>query len=92
MGALIFIAVILGIGIIILIYEILKSIKRKEWVVVIGMTIIYFFCIFFEIGIISCITNTQPKPTALDVYRGLTELEITSDNGVPQDTVVVFKK
>ena len=33
----------------------------------------------------------EPKPTALDVYRGNTELEITSVNGVPTDTVVVFK-
>ena len=31
-------------------------------------------------------------PTALDVYRGNTELEITSVNGIPTDTVVVFKK
>ena len=30
-------------------------------------------------------------PTALDVYRGKTELKITSVNGVPQDTVVVWK-
>ena len=32
------------------------------------------------------------KPSALDVYRGNTELEITSVNGVPTDTVVVFKE
>ena len=34
----------------------------------------------------------EPKPSALDVYRGNTELEITSVNGVPTDTVVVFKE
>ena len=33
----------------------------------------------------------KPKPSALDVYRGNTELEITSVNGVPTDSVVVFK-
>lgn len=33
----------------------------------------------------------EPKPTALDVYRGNTELRVTSVNGVPTDTVVVFK-
>lgn len=33
----------------------------------------------------------EPKPTALDVYRGNTELKITAVNGVPTDTVVVFK-
>lgn len=30
-------------------------------------------------------------PKAIDVYRGKTELEITSVNGVPKDTVVVWK-
>ena len=35
--------------------------------------------------------NTVHKPIALDVYRGNTELKITSVNGVPTDTVVVFK-
>ena len=32
------------------------------------------------------------KPSALDVYSGNTELEITSVNGVPTDSVVVFKE
>lgn len=36
--------------------------------------------------------NTNGKPTPLDVYRGNTELRITSVNGIPTDTVVVFKK
>lgn len=30
-------------------------------------------------------------PTAIDVYRGKTELEITSVNGMPRDTIVVWK-
>lgn len=30
-------------------------------------------------------------PSPIDVYRGKTELEITSVNGVPTDTVVVWK-
>ena len=34
----------------------------------------------------------EPKPSALDVYRGNTELEITSVNGTQTDTVIVFKK
>lgn len=33
----------------------------------------------------------EPLPTAIDVYRNKTELEITSVNGVPTDTVVVWK-
>lgn len=34
----------------------------------------------------------KPTPSALDVYRGNTELKITSVNGVPTDSVVVFKE
>lgn len=35
--------------------------------------------------------SIKPKPQAIDVYRNKTELEITSVNGVPRDTVVVWK-
>ena len=47
--------------------------------------------IVIEVYLISIITE-KPTPSALDVYRGNTELEITSVNGTPIDTVVVFKK
>ena len=47
--------------------------------------------IVIEVYLISMITK-KPTPSALDVYRGNTELEITSVNGTPIDTVVVFKK
>ena len=32
------------------------------------------------------------NPSALDVYRRNTTLEIKTVNGIPKDTVVVFKK
>lgn len=35
--------------------------------------------------------SKEPKPKAIDVYRNKTELEITSVNGVPRDTVAVWK-
>ena len=41
-----------------------------------------------------CLLNNikeKTTPSALDVYRGNTELEITSVNGTPIDTVVLFK-
>ena len=47
--------------------------------------------IILEIGLVANIIG-EPTPSALDVYRGNTELEITSVNGTPIDTVVVFKK
>jgi len=36
--------------------------------------------------------DTWSEPTAIDVYRGQTKLEINYENGVPQDTIVVWKK
>ncbi len=47
--------------------------------------------IIIEICLVSNIIG-KPIPSALDVYRGNTELEITSENGTPTDTVMVFKK
>lgn len=46
-----------------------------------GVLILVFFLVMEEKNI----------PQAIDVYRNKTELEITSVNGVPQDTVVVWK-
>ena len=36
-------------------------------------------------------SKQEKVPTALDVYRNKTELKITSVNGVPTDSAVVFK-
>ena len=57
--------------------------------VIIGIIIAILMVI--EICLFSMIVE-KPIPSALDVYRGNTELEITSVNGSPIDTVVVFKK
>lgn len=57
--------------------------------VVMGVVITILFAL--EVCLVSNITG-GPTPSALDVYRGNTELEITSVNGVPTDTTVVFKK
>ena len=57
--------------------------------VIIGIIIAILMVI--DICLFSMIVE-KPIPSALDVYRGNTELEITSVNGSPIDTVVVFKK
>ena len=57
--------------------------------VVIGVVIT--MSVVLELCLISNIIE-KPTPSALDVYRGNTELEITSVNGIPTDTIVVFKK
>lgn len=48
------------------------------------------FCIGLSCIIISVIFSY--KPTAIDVYRGNTTLEITYRDSIPVDSVVVFKK
>ena len=48
-------------------------------------------------GVISIVISTiglvihQQTPTAMDVYRGNTTLEILYVDGVPQDSTVIFK-
>lgn len=44
-------------------------------------------------GIISfiCVVYIANQPTALDVYEGKTELEITYKGDIPVDSVVVYK-
>ena len=36
-------------------------------------------------------TSSPEEPSAIDVYRGKTTLEITYRDSIPVDTVVVFK-
>ena len=36
--------------------------------------------------------NEDSTPTALDVYKGKTELKITYDGKIPVDSVVIYKK
>lgn len=52
---------------------------------------LYVWCIL-AVFVIVAVNISKPTPTALDVYRGNTELKITSVNDIPTDTVVVFKK
>jgi hypothetical protein len=42
--------------------------------------------------IVGIIEVSPKKPTALDVYRGKTTLEITYKDSIPIDTIVVFKE
>ena len=56
------------------------------WIGFLMMTLIVL-----DVNLLSNIIG-KPTPSALDVYRGSTELEITSINGISTDTVVIFKK
>ena len=84
----IILAIIVGVFIIALIV-LATYIDKRDAGIFIGIFIIILFvseiCLVIEI-------IGKPIPSALDVYRGNTELEITYINGTPIDTVVVFKK
>lgn len=82
-------AIIVGVLILALITYIERCDDSTFCGVLIGIFIMTLALI--EVCLISIITE-KPKPSAIDVYRGNTELEITSVNGTPIDTIVVFKK
>ena len=44
------------------------------------------------IGLLFIVIYISNTPTALDVYKGKTELRITYDGKVPVDSVVIYKK
>lgn len=88
MEALIVASIFIGMVLIISIIVVIIGIKEKDWFNIIMGSIFIIICIVCVVGAMLA----SPEPTALDVYRGLTELEVTSVNGVPQDTIVVFKK
>ena len=56
----------------------------------IAISIVFF--IVAVIGLLFIMADISKTPTALDVYKGKTELRITYDGKVPVDTVVIYKK
>ena len=48
--------------------------------------------LIFILSVLCIVVYYENKPTAMDVYRGKTTLEITYRDKVPVDTVVVLKK
>lgn len=57
--------------------------------IIFGIIIVAFAISF--IGWCGYNIGTAGKPTAMDVYQGKTTLEITYKDGIPVDSVVVFK-
>ena len=86
-------AIILGILICILIIFTFHISNNSTEDFDIGVIIGCFMTILviIEVYLLSNIIG-KPTPSALDVYRDNTELEITSVNGTPIDTDVVIKK
>ena len=52
----------------------------------------FAFMLLSLVLLLGLIIIQMQKPTAMDVYQGKTTLEITYKDGVPVDSVVVFKK
>ena len=54
-------------------------------------TPIFFITMILNIIIAFCLIINLRKPRAIDVYQGNTTLEITHKDGIPIDSVVVWK-
>ena len=57
----------------------------------IALSIVFFFIVAVT-GLSFITADISNTPTALDVYKGKTELRITYDGKVPVDSVVIYKK
>jgi len=61
----------------------------SDWV---GIGIVVgFLILFFCITLIFACNPERKKPTAIDVYRGHTTLQISYKDSIPVDSTVVFK-
>lgn len=82
-----FMVIIFIILLLVAIFAIFMTYKNKYMCSILCSTIAAFFILFSII-----LHGTHESPTALDVYQGKTTLEITYKDGVPVDSVVVFKE
>lgn len=82
----------LWICVIILIVLIIASIslaRNNDWYV--DTKLVCFIFIQFLLVLLVLILFQMKKPTAMDVYQDKTTLEISYKDGVPVDSVVVWK-
>lgn len=82
---------LLGFGVLMLITSVITlctmAINDKYTIII---AIILLTIVVIESSFI--ITYINYVPTALDVYKGKTELRITYDGKIPVDSVVIYKK
>ena len=84
--------VFLNLGIIFIAVGILGFILAIKYDIdVLAIVCITLFCVGTVITVCWRI-DRDINPTAMDVYRGRTTLEITYKDGIPIDTVAVFKE
>ena len=87
--ALIILAII---GFILSIIWVVLAILQDKGYVRIKLVYCIISVLIFILSVICIGVYDENKPTAMDVYRGKTTLEITYRDKVPVDTVVVLKK
>lgn len=51
------------------------------------VSLVLVLCVFYL-----CMPDSSKNPSAIDVYRGRTSLEVTYLDGAPVDSTVVFKR
>ena len=56
---------------------------------IVGSVLISIGILLVLVGIVSILSK---NPTALDVYQGKTTLQVTYEDSIPVDSVVVFKE
>ena len=76
------------IPIITMIYAVCFPKPNDDWLAYSSITCFVVGFILF----ICCAIDKETNPTAIDVYRGKTTLEITYKDGVAIDSTVVFKQ
>lgn len=62
---------------------------NRDYISIISGLIVGVIIPFITVVVAS--DNISGEPSAMDVYQGKTTLEITYKNGVPVDSVVIFK-
>lgn len=84
--------IIIGVGAVLLFFMALSLFLEDNRDFGTGLILGLVITILFVAEIIMIFDiSKDTKPNAIDVYRNKTELEITSVNGIPIDTVVVWK-
>ena len=80
--------ILIVIPIITMFYAVCFPKSNDDWLAYSSITCFAVGFILF----ICCAIDNEINPTAIDVYRGKTTLEITYKDGVPIDSTVVFKE
>lgn len=75
-----------------IIWAVLAIIQDKEDVRIKSDHCCIISVLIFILSVFCIVVYYDNKPTAMDVYRGRTTLEITYRDKVPVDSVVVIKK